>query len=39
MTPYMADLIVNQDDLETLGLATRDAVNCAYGGVKDLPAG
>ena len=39
MTPYMADLIVNQDDLETLAMATQDADNCAYGGVKDLPAG
>ena len=35
MTPYMADLIVNQNDLETLFLATQDADNCAYGGVKD----
>jgi VWFA-related protein len=34
MTPYMADLIVNQNDLETLFLA-QDADNCAYGGVKD----
>ena len=33
MTPYMADLIVNQNDLETLGLATKDAVNCAFGGM------
>jgi VWFA-related protein len=33
MTPYMADLIVNQDDLEALGLATKDAVNCAFGGM------
>ncbi len=33
MTPYMADLIVNQDDLDTLGLATKDAVNCAFGGM------
>jgi len=33
MTPYMADLIVNQDDLDTLGLATKDSVNCAFGGM------
>ena len=30
---YMADLIVNQNDLEALGLATKDAVNCAFGGM------
>jgi VWFA-related protein len=33
MTHYMADLIVNQDDRETLGMATKDAVNCAFGGM------
>jgi VWFA-related protein len=33
MTHYMADLIVNQDDRETLGIATKDAVNCAFGGM------
>ena len=38
MTPYMADVIVNQDDRETLGLATRDAVNCAFGGMAQSPA-
>jgi VWFA-related protein len=32
ISPYMADLIVNQDDREALGLATRDAVNCSFGG-------
>ncbi len=31
MTEYMADLIVNQDDRETLGAATKDAVNCELG--------
>ena len=39
MTPYMADLIVNQDDRETLGVATQDAINCASGGMgKSSPA-
>ena len=33
MTPYMADLIVNQDDRETLAAATQDALNCAFGGM------
>ena len=33
MTPYMADLIVNQNDLDTLSLATKDAVNCAFAGI------
>ena len=33
MTPYMADLIVNQNDLDTLALATKDAVNCAFSGM------
>lgn len=32
ISQYMADEIVNQDDREALGLATRDAVNCAFGG-------
>ena len=32
ISAYMADLIVNQDDREALGLATRDAVNCTFGG-------
>lgn len=32
ISQYMADLIVNQDDREALGLATRDAVNCSFGG-------
>ena len=35
MTPYMADLIINQNDLEILALATEDADNCAFGGAKD----
>jgi VWFA-related protein len=30
---YMADLIVNQDDREALGLAARDEINCAFGGM------
>ncbi len=38
MTPYMADLIVNQDDRETLGMATQDAINCASAGMADSPA-
>ena len=33
MSSYMADLIVNQDDREALGLATRDALNCSFGGM------
>jgi len=33
ISPYMADLIVNQGDREALGLATRDAVNCAFAGM------
>ncbi len=33
ISPYMADLIVNQDDREALGLATRDAMNCAFAGM------
>ena len=35
VSTYMADLIVNQDDREALGLATLDALNCAFGGAKD----
>jgi VWFA-related protein len=39
MTPYMADLIVNQDDRETLSVATQDAINCVSGGMgKSSPA-
>ncbi len=38
MTPYMADLIVNQDDRETLGMATQDAINCASAGMAESPA-
>ncbi len=38
MTPYMADLIVNQNDRGTLGLATEDAVNCTSGGMAKTPA-
>ena len=33
LSEYMADLIVNQDDRETLSVATQDAVNCAFGGM------
>jgi VWFA-related protein len=32
ISPYMAELIVNQNDGEALSLATRDALNCAFGG-------
>lgn len=32
ISEYMADEIVNRDNLEALGLATRDAANCAFGG-------
>jgi len=35
MTPYIADLIINQNDRETLAMSTMDADNCAYGGAKD----
>jgi VWFA-related protein len=35
LSQYMADLIVNQDDLDVLGAATRDAINCAFGGISD----
>lgn len=38
MTSYMADLIVNQNDRGTLGLATEDAVNCTSGGMAKTPA-
>ncbi|MFZ0733175.1 MAG: VWA domain-containing protein [Candidatus Sulfotelmatobacter sp.] len=37
ISPYMAELIVNQDDREALGLATRDAANCAFGGLAQGP--
>ena len=33
ISTYMADLIVNQNDLEALGLATRDSLNCTFGGI------
>jgi len=33
MSEYMADLIVNHDDLETLAAATKDTANCAFGGM------
>jgi VWFA-related protein len=35
MSSYEADQIVNQDDREALGLATADAINCAFAGMKD----
>ena len=35
MTPFIADLIVNQSDLEALKMATEDAESCALGGVGD----
>ena len=35
ISPYMADLIVNQSDLESLALATEDAQKCAAGGGLD----
>jgi len=35
MTAYMADLIVNQDDRETLAFSTQDALNCAFLGRAD----
>ena len=38
MSSYMADLIVNQNDRGTLGLATEDAVNCTSGGMAKTPA-
>jgi VWFA-related protein len=38
MTHYMADLIVNQDDRETLAVATQDAINCAFAGMAKSPA-
>ena len=38
VSEYMADLIVNQDDRETLSVATQDAVNCAFGGMAKSPA-
>jgi VWFA-related protein len=33
MSEYMADLIVNQSDLDALGAATKDAANCAFAGM------
>jgi VWFA-related protein len=38
MSEYMADLIVNQFDLDALGAATKDAINCAFGGMANSPA-
>jgi len=38
VSEYMADLIANQDDRETLSIATQDAVNCAFGGMAKSPA-
>ena len=35
ISPYMADLIVNQSDLESLAIATQDAQKCAGGGGLD----
>jgi VWFA-related protein len=35
MSDYMADLIVNQNDTETLKLATMDADNCGFAGMRD----
>jgi VWFA-related protein len=35
VSEYMADLIVNHDDLEALSTATQDAINCAFAGMKD----
>ena len=36
ITPYVADLIVNQGDREALRVATEDANRCAYGGDSKL---
>ena len=33
VSEYMADLIVNHDDLEALDAATKDAASCAFGGM------
>jgi VWFA-related protein len=38
MSEYMADLIVNQSDLDALGAATKEAANCAFGGMATTPA-
>jgi VWFA-related protein len=38
MTEYMSDLIVNHNDLEALGTATQDAINCAFAGMASTPA-
>jgi VWFA-related protein len=35
ISPYMAELIVNESDLEALALATQDAQRCAAGGGLD----
>ena len=35
ISPYMAELIVNESDLEALALATQDAQQCAAGGGLD----
>ena len=32
ISPYMADLMVNQGDLDTIGLAIGDTVQCAFAG-------
>jgi VWFA-related protein len=40
VSPYMADLIVNQSDLEALDIVAQDALACTYGGMAtktDLP--
>lgn len=33
VSEYMADLIVNHSDLDALGAARQDAMNCAFGGM------
>jgi len=35
ISAYMADLIINQRDLEALSLATKDADSCAFGGAHE----
>jgi len=37
VSEYMADLIVNHNDLDVLREATDDAINCAFAGMKDAP--
>jgi VWFA-related protein len=37
VSEYMADLIVNHNDLDVLRTATDDAINCAFAGMKDPP--